>query len=582
MARDHGDIHSRAESGGSITIFMADIEAKKVRGYQLGCAAILLVLTALFATEPDTGYYWVGADLIRRGLVPYRDFFQFQYPPGAVYLLTPFYGALGNILVQRFAFLGVMLVAIWLVFKALARRQSGWSPFEAFSATVLLLAVSHDFMSDVIEVDSKTCVAAASLLVVALLGSADLARRQRDSRVTGAVLVAACFFVSQKLLNGFILASSFGCIFVIDAFVAPRWRSRVEGQAVGSGSVAGSTSGVHRGGADSEPVGLLGTLLAALREPSGKKTVVYLAVAAFLCAVCAAVVFISPRLRFQGFDAVFISLLPVVRFKAINLARIAWSVLYYYGIPAALLWKLKPKRGWLAEGEWFWRVGVFVVVYVTVYSFAPPRMHNSYVLAPLLSLYALLGIALAQRFQQNPKSERTLLLLAPAALLLFTNTFAASQLVPWIFDTHNVSPHGGLYQYAQFHRIADFIRSHDAELNPDGRREYRSLRWPQPILMAGRPASVATLTGESLLFIHDPPDPKDRIDKAKALENHILTWEVLEDLLSDDKSAAWVLEDWEVKYVQERVGTKLSPFSTETIARFGRFGLYRLRRGAGK
>src|SRR5436190_18382095 len=158
----------------------------------LAAAARAISLTFLRPLNWDEIEFFRASDWIRRGLVPYRDFFE-HHTPLQWFLFAPLTALIHSpgavaIIAMRWAQVPLWIATFWLM--SIWMRRAGISTFARLSAIVLPLCSSM-FMLAAIEfrVDALACTLLALALVL----------EQRESMASAGVALVLSGFANVRL-----------------------------------------------------------------------------------------------------------------------------------------------------------------------------------------------------------------------------------------------------------------------------------------------------------------------------------------------------------------------------------------------
>ncbi len=535
---------------------------------QLSISSLLILTTLLFSKEIDNAYYLVAADAIRRGLIPYHDFFQFQYPPGAVYLYAAILDLLKNLLLQRLLFAGIILLASWLLIKFLIKRLSlEITPIYAFAVTALFLAVSPNSLRSYLLVESKGFFNVLSFMILTILLPLDIKKREFDKVLSSWVIGAAIVFIGQKLLNGPILLCFLGFIGVYQYFN---------------------------------------------KQTLGIKYWLYLFGSFSLISALALILLLDQAVYFQAYQSLLLVYGNAEQFSLEKFNSILFFSFLNYFFPLLLLPFVAKRPIFQQHQHLILQASSFVVGYCFVYNVAPKKTFLLYSQAPLLAVYVFLGLMLADGMRPHIGKSYWLTIAAPA-LAVFTlhNLYNDWRIPEALAHSHSLEEYhniaqaepikgvnlppaeapkdwalhdegswlqgfaelskGGLYEYLGMQALADYIAEHKSQLNPDGDKKYRYLYYALPILMAGEQPALENISGH--VFLLHKPDPTYAEELQK---NQVMTLDRFSSYLKDDESAGWILSHEDIDSLFTLRKTDFPCLEIQPLFVHPPFGLYRL------
>ncbi|MBI5447667.1 MAG: hypothetical protein HY939_02935 [Gammaproteobacteria bacterium] len=472
-----------------------------IRFFDVGAAFLIAFLlglaTIFFATESDSGYFWLGAKLVREGYVPYLDFFQFQYPPGELYFFAPFVNLFPSIITQRILFVIILVGAIFWAGLLLSNNLK--IRMQSFASTALVLLFSNFIIvAQLIQLGSKTAVTAASLTLMTVYVYRYLYGLGNQIHNTFGLIFFTFLFSSFKLTHLFIVPISFSLIFIFSQTSKQAVKVKATQALIGAFLISGAFTALF------------------FLEPGG-----YIKEQAY----------IALTMNFPH---------PTSRFSFINIANAILILTEYFGVIAIYLFILLKND---EEKNWSFLTVflIFIFTYVFVTTFSSPGFNLSYIDASMLPLTILVA---SERSKLLSKSKKICYrgFWGLIALIIILNFVIASRRTysvelfghPALYNpSESITSYGGIGQQNDFNKAANFIKQFSNKYDPWDQLVYVALRYPQPVLMANKKMSFFSVSGNN--FYQIP------MNVNFAQKNHIISDEVLWDLMCSDKILAFVV-----------------------------------------
>jgi hypothetical protein len=495
----------------------------------------LFALPVLFAVEVDTGYYWSGSYLISEGLIPYKDFFSFQYPPIGIYIYSPLIRLFNDLIIQRIVVLILLLFSVIIILKFQKKNNSDYK--WIILAYVCFLSASHDVVGRLIQLDmSKQAFSTILMIGFSFIATNSFMSEKYKTYLSSLTLIV---FSSLKLLNG-----PLALVFLLFLIVVFR-----------------------------------------------KKSLIWLFLVMLIFVIFEFIyLFSNDLVVFQSYEIIRknYDLNYGGRVSLRNLYIIGMLVLEYIA-PIVLLFIILNKKN-IIIGKDKYRVllledygfvvtlFLFAVVYVVTYLFIPPKTWHAYILPAIPVLYVSLSYLLISVI--SDLRERLKYISIFMSILFFVSSFMATR-IP-LTDTHPINYlKGGLYQNLAFKGIAKFIRENKASLNKNNDKKYLALRWPQPIIIAQEKLSSDVVMGNNRLNLEymygvDNVQKDFYVSDIEMGKNHVLNIKMLIKLLEDNSTAGIVLDTQEYSMIVALMHNYASYLSLKKLIMINEIGLYKV------